>query len=84
VAAATWDLRRYQVGATVRFGTLDEWWWRIIQLGSENPLDGRETIRVYFTPFMKRGDSVVFDHDDVVKVASNPGRKEPGVLVIKL
>ena len=41
--------------------------------GSEKPLDGRETIRVYFTPFMKRGDSVIFDHDDVVKVVSNIG-----------
>jgi hypothetical protein len=25
-------LRRYRAGAAVRFGTLDEWWWRIIQL----------------------------------------------------
>jgi hypothetical protein len=41
--------------------------------GSEKPLDGRETIRVYFIPFMKRGDSVAFDHDDAVKVASNIG-----------
>jgi uncharacterized protein (TIGR02246 family) len=41
--------------------------------GSEKPLDGRETIRVYFIPFMKRGDSVVFDHDDAVKVVGNIG-----------
>ncbi len=36
--------------------------------GNEKPLDGRETIRVYFIPFMKRGDTVAFDHDDSVKV----------------
>ena len=41
--------------------------------GNEKPLDGRETIRVYFTPFLKRGDAVVFDHDDAVKVSSNIG-----------
>jgi uncharacterized protein (TIGR02246 family) len=41
--------------------------------GSEKPLDGRETIHVYFIPFMKRGDTVVFDHDDAVKVISNIG-----------
>lgn len=41
--------------------------------GSEKPLDGRETIRVYFIPFMKRGDSVVFDHDDAVKIVGNIG-----------
>jgi uncharacterized protein (TIGR02246 family) len=41
--------------------------------GSEKPLDGRETIRVYFIPFMKRGDSVASDHDDAVKVFSNIG-----------
>jgi hypothetical protein len=41
--------------------------------GNEKPLDGRETIRVYFIPFLKRGDTVAFDHDDVVKVVSNIG-----------
>ena len=41
--------------------------------GNEKPLDGRETIRVYFTPFLKRGDTVAFDHDHVVKVFSNVG-----------
>ena len=41
--------------------------------GNEKPVDGRETIRVYFTPFLKRGDSVVFDHDDAVKVFANFG-----------
>jgi uncharacterized protein (TIGR02246 family) len=41
--------------------------------GNEKPLDGRETIRVYFTPFLNRGDTVVFDHDDAVKVFSNTG-----------
>lgn len=41
--------------------------------GSEKPLDGRETIRVYFIPFKKRGDFVAFDHDDAVKVVSNIG-----------
>jgi uncharacterized protein (TIGR02246 family) len=39
--------------------------------GNEKPLDGRETIRVYFIPFMNRGDTVVFDHDDAIKVVSN-------------
>ncbi len=39
--------------------------------GNEKPLDGRETIRLYFIPFMKRGDTVAFDHDDAVKVFSN-------------
>src|ERR1700686_1218391 len=41
--------------------------------GSEKPLDGRETIRVYYIPFMKRCDSVIFDHDDAVKVVGNIG-----------
>jgi uncharacterized protein (TIGR02246 family) len=41
--------------------------------GNEKPLDGRETIRVYFIPFMKRGDTVAFDHDDAVRVSSNIG-----------
>jgi hypothetical protein len=31
--------------------------------GNEKPLDGRETIRVYFIPFTMRGDMVTFDHD---------------------
>jgi uncharacterized protein (TIGR02246 family) len=39
--------------------------------GSEKPLDGRETIRVYFIPFTKRGDMVTFDHDDAVRVFDN-------------
>jgi uncharacterized protein (TIGR02246 family) len=39
--------------------------------GNETPLDGRETIRVYFIPFTKRGDIVAFDHDDAVKVFDN-------------
>jgi len=39
--------------------------------GNEKPLDGRETIHVYFIPFMKRGDTVAFDHDEAVKVFSN-------------
>jgi uncharacterized protein (TIGR02246 family) len=39
--------------------------------GNEKPLDGRETIHVYFIPFMKRGDTVALDHDDAVKVFSN-------------
>jgi uncharacterized protein (TIGR02246 family) len=39
--------------------------------GNENPLDGRETIHVYFIPFMNRRDTVAFDHDDAVKVFSN-------------
>ena len=29
------------------------------------------TIHVYFIPFMNRGDTVAFDHDDAVKVFSN-------------
>lgn len=41
--------------------------------GSEKPLDGRETIRVYLIPLMKRGDSVAFDRDDAVKIVSNIG-----------
>jgi len=39
--------------------------------GSEKPLDGRQVIHDYFIPFFKRGDTVVFDHDDAVKVFSN-------------
>jgi uncharacterized protein (TIGR02246 family) len=39
--------------------------------GNEKPLDGRETIHVYFIPFMNRRDTVAFDHDDAVKVFSN-------------
>jgi hypothetical protein len=39
--------------------------------GNEKPLDGRETIRVYFIPFTMRGDMVTFDHDDAVKVFDN-------------
>jgi uncharacterized protein (TIGR02246 family) len=47
---------------------------RLLSTGdNEKPLDGRETIRVYFTPFLKRGDTVVFDHDDAVRVFSNGG-----------
>jgi uncharacterized protein (TIGR02246 family) len=41
--------------------------------GSEKPLDGRQVIHDYFIPFFKRGDTVVFDHDDAVKVVSNVG-----------
>jgi uncharacterized protein (TIGR02246 family) len=39
--------------------------------GNEKPIDGRETIRVYFTPFLRRGDMVAFDHDDAIKVFDN-------------
>jgi hypothetical protein len=41
--------------------------------GNEKPLDGRETIRVYFIPFLKRGDTVAFDHDDAIKSFSDVG-----------
>jgi uncharacterized protein (TIGR02246 family) len=41
--------------------------------GNEKPLDGRETIRIYFNPFLKRGDTVAFDHDDAIKIVSDVG-----------
>jgi uncharacterized protein (TIGR02246 family) len=48
-------------------------------LGNEKPLDGRDSIRAYFTAAFRPGPgSVAFDHDDAVKVVGPSAAVETG------